>query len=249
MGGRSLDVFVVLAVFLAASVEFVEAFTIVLAASTVRGWRSPIYGTLVALVVLAALVAAFGYAIVALFPLGAFRALVGVILLLFGLKWLRKAVLRATGHKALHDESAIYARHVESLKGAGPSADTMAFATSFNGVLLEGIEVIFIVLTLGGNAGALPSAILGAAIAFVVVVGAGIALRAPLSRMPENTLKWIVGVMLTAFGTFWAGEGIGIHWWQQDVSVIVLIALYALLGYVLQRWLQPGSPRSAAKEV
>ncbi len=115
----------------------------------------------------------------------------------------------------------------------------MAFATAFNGVLLEGIEVIFIVLTLGGNAGLLSSAILGAALAFAVVLLAGILLRAPLSRVPENALKWIVGVMLTSFGTFWAGEGVGIEWWRQDVSIIALIVLYALLAAGLQRWMQP----------
>ncbi len=240
-----MHVFVVLAVFIAASVEFVEAFTIVLAAASVRGWRPAIYGTLAALVALVALVAAFGYAILALFPLGAFRALVGIILLLFGLKWMRKAILRATGRKALHDEAAIYEREVQTLRSGGENAEALSFATAFNGVLLEGIEVIFIVLTLGGNAGMLDSAILGAALAFVVVLAAGLLLRAPLSRVPENTLKWIVGVMLTAFGTFWAGEGIGIHWWQQDVSIIVLIALYALLGYSLQRWLQPQAPQGA----
>ncbi|MDA8346346.1 MAG: hypothetical protein M0Z66_12820 [Thermaerobacter sp.] len=241
-----MHVFVVLAVFIAASVEFVEAFTIVLAASSVRGWRSALYGTLAALVALAALVIAFGYAILALFPLGAFRALIGVILLLFGLKWMRKAILRATGRKALHDEAAIYQREVQSLRSAGQNVDALAFATAFNGVLLEGIEVIFIVLTLGGNAGMLDSAILGAGLAFVVVLAAGLLLRAPLSRVPENTLKWIVGVMLTAFGTFWAGEGIGIHWWQQDVSIIVLIVLYALLGFLLQRWMQPQSAQGPA---
>ncbi len=233
-----MHVFVVLAVFIAASVEFVEAFTIVLAASSVRGWRSAIYGTLTALVALAALVAAFGYAILALFPIGLVRALIGVILVLFGLKWMRKAILRATGRKALHDEAAIYEREVATLRKSG-NVDAMAFATAFNGVLLEGIEVIFIVLTLGGNAGLLSSAILGAALAFAVVLLAGILLRAPLSRVPENALKWIVGVMLTSFGTFWAGEGVGIEWWRQDVSIIALIVLYALLAAGLQRWMQP----------
>jgi uncharacterized membrane protein len=240
-----LHVFVVLAVFIAASVEFVEAFTIVLAASTVRGWRSAIYGTLAALVALGALVTVFGYAILALFPIGLFRALIGIILILFGLKWMRKAILRATGRKALHDEAAIYEREVASLRKAD-NVDAMAFATAFNGVLLEGIEVIFIVLTLGGNAGMLNSAILGAVLALVVVLLAGILLRAPLSRVPENTLKWVVGVMLTSFGTFWAGEGVGIQWWQQDISIIALIVLYALLAAALQRWMRPRSASQGA---
>lgn len=235
-----MNLVVVLAVFLAASVEFVEAFTIVLAASSVSGWRSALYGTLAAFAALAALVFVFGYAILSLFPIGAFRTAIGLILLLFGLKWLRKSILRSSGRKALHDESAIYQREVAELqKASAAKVDSLAFATSFNGVLLEGIEVIFIVLTLGGNAGMLPSAVAGAVVALTVVILAGILLRAPLSRVPENTLKWIVGVMLSAFGTFWAGEGIGVAWWQNDVSILVLIALYALLSLGLRQWLSP----------
>ena len=235
-----MNVVVVLAVFAASGVEFVEALTIFLAARSVGGWRPAIWGTAVALVALAALVAAFGYAILALFPIGFFRALVGLILLLFGLKWLRKAVLRSSGRKAMHDEALIYEREVQQLRQApAQNTESLAFATAFNGVLREGIEVIFIVLTLGANAGLLQSAILGAAIAFVVVAAAGVLLRTPLSRVPENALKWIVGVMLSAFGTFWAGEGIGVHWWQQDLSIVVLIALFALVSLGLRRWLEP----------
>ena len=242
-----MNVVVVLAVFAASGVEFVEALTIFLAARSVGGWRPAIWGTVVALVALAALVAAFGYALLALFPIGFFRALVGLILLLFGLKWLRKAVLRSSGRKAMHDEALIYERELQQLRAApAQNTDSLAFATAFNGVLLEGIEVIFIVLTLGANAGLLPSAILGAAIAFVVVAVAGIALRSPLSRVPENALKWIVGTMLSAFGTFWAGEGIGVHWWQQDVSIVVLIVLYAIFSLALRRWLEPGRQSQAA---
>lgn len=236
---------VVLAVFLAASVEFVEAFTIVLAVGTVQGWRAAIYGTLAALAALLVLVLVFGYAIVQLFPIGLFRTAIGLILLLFGLKWLRKAVLRASGRKALHDESAIYQRELAELRSASGRGDALAFATAFNGVLLEGIEVIFIVLTLGGNAGAMPSAVFGGAAALVVVLLAGLLLRAPLSRVPENTLKWIVGIMLTSFGTFWAGEGIGVHWWAQDISIILLVVLYALLSLALLGWMRP---RHTARE-
>jgi len=242
-----VNVVVVLAVFAASGVEFVEALTIFLAARSVGGWRPAIWGTVVALVALAALVAAFGYAILALFPIGIFRALVGLILLLFGLKWLRKAVLRSSGRKAMHDEALIYEREVRELQAkGGQNADSLAFATAFNGVLLEGIEVIFIVLTLGANAGLLPSAILGAAIAFVVVAVAGIALRTPLSRVPENALKWIVGTMLSAFGTFWAGEGMGVHWLGSDLSIIGLIVLFALLSLSLRRWLAPRAAHQAA---
>lgn len=237
---------VVLAVFLAASVEFVEAFTIVLAVGTVQGWRPAIYGTLTALVGLAAIVLVFGYAIVHLFPIGAFRTAIGLILLLFGLKWLRKAILRASGRKALHDEAAIYEREVAELRSAKSNPNALAFATSFNGVLLEGIEVIFIVLTLGGHAKAMPSAIVGGVAALVVVLLIGLLLRAPLSRVPENLLKWIVGVMLSAFGTFWAGEGIGVHWWAQDVSILVLVGLYAVLSIALLRWMQPTAVGKAA---
>lgn len=232
-----MHVVVVLAVFVAAGVEFVEAFTILLAAQAVGGWRPALWGTFGALAALAALVAVFGYAILALFPIGLFRALIGLILLLFGLKWLRKAVLRSSGRQALHDETLIYERNLEHLRAAREQdTRSLAFATAFNGVLLEGVEVIFIVLTLGAPAGTLTSAVLGAAAAFVVVAVAGLLLRTPLSRVPENTLKWIVGVMLSAFGTFWAGEGVGVAWWDQDISIIVLVVLFAALSLGLRAW-------------
>lgn len=225
-------VLLVLSVFLACAVEAVEALTIVLAVGTTRGWRSTLQGLLAALVVLAAVVAALGPALTVI-PLGVLRLVVGGLLLVFGLQWLRKAILRASGLKARHDEAAIYAREVAAARAVGTGerralvGDGYAFALSFKGVLLEGLEVAFIVLTFGANQGEIPLAVLGAALAVVAVTAVGVALRAPLARVPENTMKFVVGVMLTGFGIFWGAEGAGAHWPGGDV------ALLGVLGYVL----------------
>jgi uncharacterized membrane protein len=220
-----------LAVFLACVVEAVEATTIVLAAGTMRDWRSALSGVGAGLVVLAALVAVLGPAVTAI-PLTALRLVVGALLLVFGLQWLRKAVLRASGHKALHDEAAIYQRQVSAAGAAvserrGAVADWYAFTLSFKGVVLEGLEVVFIALTFGSNDHDVGLAALAAVAAVVVVAGAGVALRAPLARVPENTMKFCVGVMLCSFGTFWATEGIGAHWPGSDAAIVVLVAVYA----------------------
>jgi uncharacterized membrane protein len=225
--------------FLASLVEFVEALTIVLAVGTTRGWRSAATGAVAGVALLAILVFAFGPALSRI-PLGILQAVVGAMLVFFGLRWLRKAVLRYAGIIALHDEAKIYERRVGSLRAdaARPGFDWVGTGTAFNAVLLEGLEVIFIVIAVGATAGALIPASLGAAAAGVVVVGAGFALRAPLARVPENSLKAIVGVMLSAFGTFWFGEGLGVVWWRDDVSLLVLVAGYiaaALLGVALAR--------------
>jgi uncharacterized membrane protein len=216
------------AVFLACAVEAVEATTIVLAAGTARDWRSAATGTALALAVLAAVTAALGPAVSAL-PLSALRLFVGALLLVFGLQWLRKAILRASGHKALHDEDAIYREQVAAAATAQPGRrpglvpDWYAFTLSFKGVLLEGLEVVFIALTFGSNAGNIPLAAV-AAVAAVLLVGlAGAALRKPLTRVPENALKFVVGVMLTAFGTFWGAEGAGAHWPGSDAALLVLV--------------------------
>ena len=215
----------VLAAFAASAVEMVEALTIVLAVGVTRGWRSAITGVGVALAALALIIAALGPALAQL-PIDALRVVVGTLLLIFGLQWLRKAILRAGGLKALHDEDAIYAAEVARLRAAGTRTahDWYAFTVAFKGVFLEGLEVAFIVVTFGGSHGETGLAALGAAVALVAVLVAGLVVHAPLSRVPENTLKFGVGVMLTAFGIFWSGEGAGVEWPGGDIALLALIA-------------------------
>src|SRR5581483_7206963 len=209
------NTFLVLSAFLASAVEFVEALTIVLASALARGWRSSLAGVGAATVVLAGCVAALGPALTAI-PLNALRLAVGALLLVFGLQWLRKAILRASGYKALHDEDEIFARELADAQGAGhverAGLDWYGFVLSFKGVLLEGLEVVFIVLTFGSAQHSIPLAAVGAGGALVLVAGVGIAVRAPLARVPENLMKFAVGVMLTTFGIFWSTEGAGAHW-------------------------------------
>jgi uncharacterized membrane protein len=231
-----------LAVFLACSVEAVEALTIILAAGTARDWRSAGTGVLAGLVTLAAVVAVLGPALSAL-PLDGLRVFVGALLLVFGLQWLRKAVLRASGHKALHDEAMVFEATVASARRAGTKrrgmvTDWYAFTLSYKGVVLEGLEVAFIALTFGANQHNIPLAVAAAVAAVLVVAAVGFAVRAPLSRVPENSLKFIVGVMLTAFGMFWAAEGVGAHWPLGDAALLVLVpavAVYALALVALFR--------------
>ena len=215
----------VLAAFAASAVEMVEALTIVLAVGVTRGWRSAITGVGVALAALALIIAALGPALAQL-PIDALRVVVGTLLLIFGLQWLRKAILRAGGLKALHDEDAIYAAEVARLRAAGTRTahDWYAFTVAFKGVFLEGLEVAFIVVTFGGSHGETGLAALGAAVALVAVLVAGLVVHAPLSRVPENSLKFGVGVMLTAFGIFWSGEGAGVEWPGGDIALLALIA-------------------------
>ncbi len=226
-----------LAVFLACMVEAVEATTIVLAAGTARDWRSAFTGTAVGLVVLAAITAVLGPAVSAI-PLRGLRLVVGALLLVFGLQWLRKAVLRASGYKSLHDESEIYRTQVAAAGSAPASGrfsvpDWYAFTLSFKGVVLEGLEVAFIVLTFGSNQHNIPLAVIAALAAVIVVVIAGFAVRAPLARVPENTMKFVVGIMLTAFGTFWGAEGAGAHWPGSDAALLVLVPVIAVFGLSL----------------
>ncbi len=225
------------AVFLACAVEAVEATTIVLAAGTARHWRSALSGLGAGLIVLALVVAALGPAVSAI-PLRSLRLVVGGLLLVFGLQWLRKAVLRASGHKALHDEAQIYLREVAAAEAATPQrrgivADWYAFTLSFKGVVLEGLEVAFIALTFGSNQHNIPLAALAAVSAVVVVAAAGIAARAPLARVPENTMKFVVGVMLTSFGMFWGAEGAGAVWPGADAALLVLVPAVAAFGMAL----------------
>ena len=201
--------------------------TIVLAAGVTRGWRSAWTGVATALVALAAIVAVLGPALTAL-PINVLRVVVGGLLLVFGLQWLRKAILRASGFKALHDEDAIFAEEVAELRVAGeekPGIDPFGFTVSFKGVLLEGLEVAFIVVTFGSNQHNVPLAVIAAVAAVIMVVAAGAIAHAPLSRVPENTLKYAVGVMLTSFGIFWGAEGAGASWPGSDAAIPAIIAL------------------------
>jgi len=242
----------VLTVFVACTVEAVEALTIVLAAGLTREWRSTFQGMAVALVVLAAVVAAVGPTLT-LFPLSTLRLVVGALLAVFGLQWLRKAVLRASGYKGLHDETSIYARQVEAARAAATGGrhgvgDWYAFTLSFKGVLLEGLEVVFIAITFGDNQGNLGLAALGAAAAVLVVAAVGVAARAPLARVPENTMKLAVGVMLTSFGTFWGAEGAGVTWPGHDAALLVIIIMMAAvtLGYIALLRRSPAGPAVTA---
>jgi uncharacterized membrane protein len=231
--------FLIASSFLASTVEMVEALTIVLAVGVTREWRSTLVGVLVALVALAAVVAVLGPALT-LIPIDALRVVVGTLLLIFGVQWLRKAILRATGYKALHDEASAYQREVAAAEAAERRAghgvgDWYAFTLSFKGVLLEGLEVVFIVVTFGSNQGSIWPAVIGAVAAVLVVAGVGVAVRAPLAKVPENAMKFAVGVMLTSFGTFWGAEGAGVSWPGHDAALLVLVPvmLVVALGYVL----------------
>lgn len=228
----------VLTVFVACAVEAVEALTIVLAVGLTREWRSTLQGLAAALVALAAVVAVVGPALT-LIPLAALRLVVGALLAAFGLQWLRKAILRASGHIGLHDEAAIFDREVNAAAAAAAGGrrgvgDWYAFTLSFKGVLLEGLEVVFITITFGDSQQNLGLASLGAGAAVILVAALGVAVRAPLARVPENSMKFAVGVMLTSFGVFWGAEGAGVSWPGGDVALLVIIPGMAIaaLGYV-----------------
>jgi uncharacterized membrane protein len=224
--------YLVLATFLACAVEAVEALTIVLAVGTTRGWRSTLYGVGAAGLVLGAVTAILGPALASI-PIEALQLLVGTLLVLFGLQWLHKAILRAAGLKAQRDEDAAYSREVaeaeEALRPAQGRVDWYSFTLSFKGVLLEGLEVVFIVLTFGTAQHRIGLAVAAAVAAVAVVAAAGLVVRRPLARVPENALKFAVGIMLTSFGIFWAGEGLGVHWPEGDASLPALIA-FLLVG-------------------
>jgi uncharacterized membrane protein len=229
-------IFLVASAFLASAVEMVEALTIVLAVGITRDWRSALTGAGIAAVVLGAIVAVLGPALT-LIPIDDLRLVVGALLLIFGLQWLRKAILRAAGYKALHDEEEAFAREAAEARAAAgerrAGLDWYAFTVAFKGVLLEGLEVAFIVLTFGSTQGSIPLAALGAGIAVVLVIVVGAVARAPLSRVPENSMKFAVGVMLTTFGTFWGAEGAGADWPGGDASLPVVLAFVALLSFGL----------------
>jgi uncharacterized membrane protein len=240
----------ILTVFVACAVEAIEALTIVLATGITREWKSTLQGMAVALVVLAVITAAVGPAISYL-PLTALRVVIGALLLIFGLQWLRKAVLRATGYKALHDEASAYLREVTAAKEATKErkrgvSDWYSFTLAFKGVLLEGLEVVFIVITFGDNQQNIGAAVIGAAAAIIVVTVVGIAVRAPLTKVPENWMKLAVGVMLTSFGTFWGAEGAGVEWPGNDAALLVLIPVVALVAAACIFWLRSRKVSAAA---
>lgn len=220
--------------FLASGVEAVEAMTIVLAVGVARSWPVALRGAAGALAVLALIVAVFG-PLLHLIPIDQLKLVVGIILTLFGLAWLRKAILRYAGRKALRDEDAAFAREVSALRAAENAlADRIGMVTSFKAVLIEGLEVAIIVVTFGAaSTAALGWSAAGAAVAVVFVVLLGLALKQPASRVPENTMKFVVGIMLTSFGTFWTGEGLGIKWWGADLSLPLLAAFYLAVAGVL----------------
>jgi uncharacterized membrane protein len=231
------EVGLALSVFLACAVEAVEALTIVLAVGATRSWSSAFSGVGAATLALAAIVLALGPALTAL-PIDALRVVVGGLLLIFGLQWLRKAVLRAAGLKAKHDELEIFEVQNEAARAAGRAGagfDGYSFTIAFKGVLLEGLEVAFIVLTFGANQHNVGLAVAAAAAAVLVVIAAGFAARAPLARVPENTMKFAVGVMLSSFGMFWGAEGAGAHWPGEDAALLAIIPC-VLLAAVAMVW-------------
>lgn len=220
------------AAFLGSFVEVVEAFTIVLAVALTRSWRPALIGSAAALAVLVVLVLIFG-PLFALIPIEVLQFVVGVLLILFGMRWLRKAILRASGYIALHDEEAAFAKETDLLKrqAAEKKADYLAGMAAFKAVLLEGVEVVFIVIAVGAAHGLTLYAGLGALAAVVVVLGIGALVHKPLSTVPENALKFAVGLMLTAFGIFWTGEGLGAHWPGADLSLLGLLAILAAFSF------------------
>jgi uncharacterized membrane protein len=245
-------IFLVLATFLACTVEAVEALTIVLAVGITRGWRSALVGVGAALVALAVIVAILGPALT-LVPINALRIVIGALLLVFGLQWLRKAILRASGYKALHDETAIFQRELvdarEAQRTVVAGMDWYSFTLSFKGVLLEGLEVAFIVVTFGSSQGSIPLAIAGAVAAVLLVTVTGVAVRAPLSRVPENTMKFAVGIMLTTFGIFWSAEGAGVNWPGSDAAIFGVLAFVVLTSLAAVAVLRQQRTRFAVAEL
>jgi len=214
------------AAFLGSAVESVEALTIVLAVGLTRGWRSPLYGALVALIALAVLVLLFGQLIVTRVPELTLKLIIGTLIVLFGLRWLHKAILRSAGVIAMHDENKSYEETVKELSGSPLRQDWVAFVIALKGVFLEGMEVVFIVVAVGGTSGGLHIAVAGGLLAMIVVAIIGVVVRKPLAQVPENTLKYAVGVILASIGTFWAAEGMGATWPLDLVSILGIAAIY-----------------------
>jgi uncharacterized membrane protein len=251
------------AAFLASAVEFVEAFTIVLVVGVTVNWRSSLLGALAAAATLALLVATLGVALVQWVPIDALRTVIGTLLLLFGLKWLKNAILRYSGLKARHDEQAIYEESRAELRARGeveassPRFELFGFLLSYKSVLLEGLEVAFIVITFGLSAASstvsrssgITSAALGALAAGLLVILVGAIVRVPLAKVPENTLKFVVGIMLTTFGTFWLGEGFGVQWPLSDAFLLILVAIYLGASFLLTVWLKQVKKQQRAQAI
>src|SRR6266571_802163 len=220
------DAFLILGAFLASAVEMVEAITIILAVGITRGWRSALIGTVTALITLGIIVALLGPSLINYVPLDVLRIVVGVLLLIFGMQWLRKAILRASGLKELHDEERIFRAEVTELTAVAPSGvggmDWTGFVVSFKGAFLEGLEVAFIVLTFGANSGRFDLSAAGAFAAFVLIGLIALVVHRPLSKVPENAIKYAVGMLLMVFGTFWGGEGVGVEWALGDTTIVLL---------------------------
>jgi len=227
------------AAFLASLVEAVEALTVVLAVATVRGWRPAGLGAIAGLVLLVLIVAALG-PLLDRVPLHLLQLAIGVLLVLFGMRWLRKAILRAAGVIPLHDETMAFATETAELREQARRRDTrldwLAGLTSFKAVLLEGLEVVFIVIAVGAGRGLLIPAGAGALAACLMVAGAGLLVHRPLARVPENTLKFAVGVMLSAFGVFWTGEGLGVAWPGADLAIVAFASLFLAVGLLAVAW-------------
>lgn len=241
------EVGLAVSVFVACTVEAVEALTIVLAVGVTRSWRSTFTGVGGALVVLAGVTAALGPALTSL-PIDALRVVVGALLLIFGLQWLRKAILRASGLKARHDEAQAYEDERQTALSAGSAGsgfDPYSFTIAFKGVFLEGLEVVFIVITFGANQHDVGLAAAAAGVAMTVVALVGVAIHAPLARVPENAMKFAVGVMLSSFGMFWGAEGAGAHWPAGDTALLVLVpgtaAFAGMLVALLRRTATEGT--------
>ncbi len=249
----------IVSVFLASAVEFVEALTIVLAMGVTRGWRSALAGVGAALVALAAITVLAGYALAEWLPESLLQLIVGTLLLIFGLQWLRKAVLRSAGLKARNDEEETYREELEAgRRAAGETRlglDWFGFIVAFKGVFLEGLEIVFIVITFGLNADDVPAAAAGAALAGVIVLTAGALAHRPLAAVPQNTIKFAVGLLLSTFGTFWAVEGLGVfaagseslEWPGGDVALVALLALWSGFAWSAIRLLRAGGPAAAER--
>jgi uncharacterized membrane protein len=248
----------IVSVVLASAVEFVEALTIVLAMGVTRGWRSALAGVAAAVATLAAITVLAGYALAEWFPESLLQLVVGTLLLIFGLQWLRKAVLRSAGLRARSDEAGTYRAEVEAARAAGAERrlglDWFGFVVSSKGVFLEGLEIVFIVITFGTTAGDVPAAAAGAAIAGAIVLAAGALAHRPLARVPQNTIKFAVGLLLSTFGTFWAVEGLGVfaeagetlEWPGGDAALPALLVAWSGFAWAAVRALRRGMPATAA---
>jgi uncharacterized membrane protein len=237
----------VLAVFGASLVEMVEALTLVVAAGVSRGWRSALEGAAAATIVLGVLVVAVGVPLVKYVPIDALRVVVGALLLVLGLSWLRKAILRSSGHKAMHDEDAIFAETVAELSEEPRSGrDGVGFMVAFKGVFLEGTEVVLIVISLGAAQNKLGLAAIAAAAAVVLVAVVGLFVARQLSEVPENTIKTVVGIMLCSFGVFWVGEGAGVHWPGSDLAIPVLVGFFIVVYFAFTGFMRTQLPAAAA---